>query len=137
MLLLYHLLPRFPIATAYPVLRRERFCTSSTSPCTICIRRPANKPTSTILITTVVPMKCDARLNICPSSPAQMHAFTPTWTTRKEIRKIPVRDMINFFPIDDVKNSDHFIVALKIENQGNKAKVSKEMGNPYLSRSKI
>ncbi len=45
--------------------------------------------------------------------------------------------MINFLPIDEVKNSDHFIYVLKIENQGNKAKVSQEMGNPYLSRSKI
>src|SRR6516225_1946633 len=103
----------------------------------MCKSRPANSPTSMIRITTVVAIKWEARLNIWPSSPAQMQAFIPTWTTRKVIRKIPVSDMINFLPIDEVKNSDHFIVALKIENQENKAKVSKEMGNPYLSRSKI
>ena len=45
--------------------------------------------------------------------------------------------MINFLPIDEVKNSDHFIIVLKIENLGNNAKVSQEMGNPYLSPSKI
>ena len=39
--------------------------------------------------------------------------------------------------MDEVKKEDHFIYALKIENQWNKAKVSQEMGNPYLSRSKI
>ena len=40
-------------------------------------------------------------------------------------------------PIDEVKNSDHFINVLKIENQRNNAKVSQERGNPYLSPSKI
>jgi hypothetical protein len=66
-----------------------------------------------------------------------MQALMPTCTTRKAIRKIPVRDIINFLPMDEVKNSDHFIFVLKIENQKNKAKISQEMGNPYLSRSKI
>jgi acetyl-CoA carboxylase carboxyl transferase subunit beta len=40
-------------------------------------------------------------------------------------------------PIDEVKNSDHFINVLKIENQRKNAKVSQERGNPYLSPSKI
>jgi hypothetical protein len=88
-------------------------------------------------ITTVVAIKWEARLNICPPSFAQIQALMPTCTTRNEIRKIPVKDMINFLPIDEVKKVDHFIYALKIENQWNRAKVRQEMGNPYLSRSKI
>jgi hypothetical protein len=64
---------------------------------------------------------------------AQIQAFIPTCTTRNEIRKIPVRDIINFLPIDEVKNSDHFIFALKIENQWYKAKIRQETGIPYLS----
>src|SRR5580698_2182605 len=100
-------------------------------------RSPANNPTSRIRITTVVPIKCEARLNICPPSFAQIQAFTPTCITRNEIRKMPVSDIINFLPIEEVKNSDHFIYTLKIENQCNKAKVREEMGNPYLSPSKI
>jgi len=39
-------------------------------------------------------------------------------------------------PIDEVKKTDHFIYVVKIENQGNRAKVRQEIGNPYLSRSK-
>jgi hypothetical protein len=50
---------------------------------------------------------------------------------------MPVRDITNFLPIEDVKNSDHFIYVLKIENQRNTAKVRQEKGNPYLSPSKI
>src|SRR4030088_2824899 len=53
------------------------------------------------------------------------------------MRKIPDKDIISFLPIDEVKNSDHFINVLKIENQRKNAKVSQERGNPYLSTSKI
>jgi len=45
--------------------------------------------------------------------------------------------MINFLPIEEVKSSDHFIADLNIDNKGNKAKISKETGNPYLSRFKF
>src|ERR1700730_2973899 len=102
----------------------------------MCNRRPANKPTSMMRITMVVAIKWEARLNICPPSFAHIQALIPTCTTRNDIRKMPVRDMINFLPIDEVKKTDHFIYVVKIENQGNRAKVRQEIGNPYLSRSK-
>jgi hypothetical protein len=48
-----------------------------------------------------------------------MHALIPTCTIKKEIRNKPVRPITNFLPIDEVKNSDHFICALVvvIENE--------------------
>jgi hypothetical protein len=66
----------------------------------------------------VVPIKWAAILNILPPSFAQIQALIPTCTTRKEIRKIPVRDIINFLPIEEVKNADHFIYALKLRISG-------------------
>jgi hypothetical protein len=59
-------------------------------------------------------------------------ALIPT-NHENDIRNIPVRDMINFLPMDEVKKEDHFIYALKIENQWNKAKVSQEMEIPILA----
>src|SRR5579885_1175229 len=62
-----------------------------------------NKPTSRIRITTVEPMKCAALLNISPPSFAQIQAFKPTCTIKKRMRKIPVKAITNFLPIEEVK----------------------------------
>ena len=60
-------------------------------------------------ITIMEPMKWAEKLNIFPLSFAQMVAFKPACTTKKLMRKRPVNAITNFLPMEDVKNSDHFI----------------------------
>jgi hypothetical protein len=56
-------------------------------------------------------MKWAAVLKVSPPSLTKMQEFTPTCTIRNTIKKRPVRPIINFFPIEEVKKC--FQVILK------------------------
>src|SRR5256714_1955253 len=110
MVRLYHLLPLLARLILYPLPLLERFFASRTYPWIMCRIKNIKRPTSSILITTVSPIKCAALLNISPSSFAQMQAFNPTCTIRNKIKNRPVSAIINFLPTEEVKKLDHFIL---------------------------
>jgi hypothetical protein len=56
-------------------------------------------------------MKCAAVLNVSPPSLTKMQELTPTCTIKNVIKKRPVRPIINFLPIEEVKKC--FQVILK------------------------
>jgi hypothetical protein len=43
-------------------------------------------------------------LNVTPPSFKKMAAFTPACTIKKVIKKRPVSPIVNFLPIEEVKN---------------------------------
>src|SRR6185369_755245 len=76
--------------------------------------KKTNNPISRTRGTNVWPSQWAALLKTSPLSPgtkttAHIHAFTVTCTIKNKIRDNPVTAITNFFPTDEVKNSDHFI----------------------------
>jgi len=59
--------------------------------------------------TTFAPKKWAARLNISPSSFAQIRAFTETCTIKNKTRKIPLAAIVIFCPTEEVKACFHVI----------------------------
>jgi len=49
-------------------------------------------------------MKCATELKVSPESLRKMQELTPACTIKNKIRKKPVKPIVNFFPIDEVKN---------------------------------
>ena len=57
-----------------------------------------------------VPIKWAHKLNVFPPSPKKIVALIAQCTTRKEMRKIPVRAIQNFFVIEDLNKPEAIII---------------------------
>jgi hypothetical protein len=75
----------------------------------MCRRIPAINPISAILIKTLVPIKAAQWLKVSPSSEKMIMPFIVQCTIKKVIRNKPVKPMMYFLPIEEVKNRFHVI----------------------------
>jgi len=69
----------------------------------MCNNNPPNKTTSNTLITIFVAIKLAATLNGSVEEDKINSELIPRCTSRKRIRNNPARDMINFFPSEELK----------------------------------
>lgn len=68
-----------------------------------CSSKPAKSTISMVRIMMLVPIKWAQTLKVFPPSLKKIVALIAQWTTKNEIKKIPVRAIQNFLVRDDLK----------------------------------
>ena len=101
MLALYQLRLAPPFSTAYLTGRAARFWLQSMSPSTICAMRPMKSTISMVRMIGFFAMNSAPVLKVTPPSLKKMKELRVTCTTKKLIRKRPVRAIQNFLTSDE------------------------------------